>query len=248
MDFRSEYVDWMRQSYQSIPHPPWTSLETELWWISYQYTTADMIRCSVSQSLRPCSHVRCLDVGAGTAPVAVSLACDTLFEIIACDIQPHPLLLRFVEDAQLPIEVIGAEACHLPFSDASFQMVLCLEVLEHLSRPKAAADEIARVLAPGGLCFLSTPPRIKFLFRRDPHYGVPFLAALPRPLREVLLRTHFGRTYGRFPEYKFHRLFWSASQVFALFDSGDFSFAIDPPNARFRWRLLTAQKRASEGE
>ena len=49
--------------------------------------------------------------------------------------------------------VVGrAEA--LPFAAGRFDVVVCVDVLEHVDRPEAVIAEIARVLAPGGtLCF-----------------------------------------------------------------------------------------------
>jgi len=43
-----------------------------------------------------------------------------------------------------------ADACRLPFGDASFASVLAVSVLEHFERPATALAEIARVLRPGG--------------------------------------------------------------------------------------------------
>jgi ubiquinone/menaquinone biosynthesis C-methylase UbiE len=48
----------------------------------------------------------------------------------------------------------------LPFKDGCFEMVLCFEVLEHLSRPELALKELARVC--GGSCILSVPNTIYF--------------------------------------------------------------------------------------
>jgi len=48
-----------------------------------------------------------------------------------------------------------ASVTDLPFDDESFDLVLCLEVLEHLANPGAALDELARVSR--GDVVVSTP-------------------------------------------------------------------------------------------
>ncbi len=45
----------------------------------------------------------------------------------------------------------------LPYDDASFDVVLLIEVIEHLSDHQAALGELARILKPGGVCILTTP-------------------------------------------------------------------------------------------
>jgi len=58
---------------------------------------------------------------------------------------------------------IQADIEYLPFKNALFDTVVCLEVLEYVSRPKRALTEIHGVLKPGGKLILSTP----FLHRAD---------------------------------------------------------------------------------
>lgn len=45
----------------------------------------------------------------------------------------------------------------IPMPDASFDVVLCTEVLEHLPRPIEALKELSRVLAPGGKLLITAP-------------------------------------------------------------------------------------------
>ncbi len=50
----------------------------------------------------------------------------------------------------------------LGFPDASFDTVFSLETIEHCPSPARAVSELARVLAPGGRLFLTTPNYLNF--------------------------------------------------------------------------------------
>lgn len=60
-----------------------------------------------------------------------------------------------VSDAGKPDIVGSAEA--IPCDDASFDSVLCTQVLEHVPHPVKVIQEIYRVLKPGGQCLLTAP-------------------------------------------------------------------------------------------
>ncbi len=45
----------------------------------------------------------------------------------------------------------------LPYNDASFDIVLLVEVIEHLENHRVALGELARILKPGGVLILTTP-------------------------------------------------------------------------------------------
>ena len=49
------------------------------------------------------------------------------------------------------------DALRLPFPDATFDRVICAEVLEHVPDDRAAMAEIARVLRPGGTAAVTVP-------------------------------------------------------------------------------------------
>ncbi len=50
-----------------------------------------------------------------------------------------------------------ADITQLPFADASFDVVLCSEVMEHIPHEEAAAKELLRVLKPGCPLVVSVP-------------------------------------------------------------------------------------------
>ncbi len=52
---------------------------------------------------------------------------------------------------------LAGDAGRLPFPDSCFDVVIAAEVLEHLPDDRAAVDELARVLRPGGVLALSVP-------------------------------------------------------------------------------------------
>lgn len=71
---------------------------------------------------------------------------------------------RYVAAGYEPRLTYGAYNCdghqdiqRMTFADASFDAVLCIDVLEHIEDPPAAAREIVRVLRPGGRLLLRAP-------------------------------------------------------------------------------------------
>jgi len=55
--------------------------------------------------------------------------------------------------------IFRGSADAIPFGDEKFDLVLCIEVLEHIERDDQGCREIARVLKPGGALILSLPYR-----------------------------------------------------------------------------------------
>jgi len=49
------------------------------------------------------------------------------------------------------------DGSYLGFTNASFDIVICMEVLEHLPRPDLCVSEMFRILKPGGAAIITTP-------------------------------------------------------------------------------------------
>lgn len=131
-----------------------------------------------------------LDLGAGMGGLSVALMRELGPEglrLQALDYNPdycHIARLRAKRyDLSLPI-VVGAGE-QLPYPAASFDLVACMDVLEHVTDAPAVLGEIHRVLKPGGLALTTVPNRHAF---RDPHYHLPLINWLPRPLAERIVQ------------------------------------------------------------
>src|SRR6187455_2702848 len=86
---------------------------------------------------------RLLDVGCGEMPY-LSLFEPHLREVVGMDTWDNPRAsLRGVIES-------------IPADDASFDVVLCAQVLEHVDDPAQGVRELARITRPGGRVLLST--------------------------------------------------------------------------------------------
>lgn len=54
-------------------------------------------------------------------------------------------------------DIINASVYQMPLMCASLDLITCIEVLEHLLKPKRALDEMLRVLRPTGRLAISVP-------------------------------------------------------------------------------------------
>ncbi|MGH8688925.1 MAG: class I SAM-dependent methyltransferase [Burkholderiales bacterium] len=98
--------------------------------------------------------LRVLDVGCGFG-ASLEAINRAFADMQMCGVNVDPRQLEFCR----ALEARGsnrfdwrvADACALPFADASFDRVLCIEAMFHFSSRGAFFAEAARVLAPGGL-------------------------------------------------------------------------------------------------
>ena len=61
-------------------------------------------------------------------------------------------------DRDSPRAELRGDVTHLPLGDATYDMVICLHVLEHVPDDRRAMRELFRVLTPGGRAVIQVPP------------------------------------------------------------------------------------------
>jgi ubiquinone/menaquinone biosynthesis C-methylase UbiE len=130
---------------------------------------------------------RLLDVGGGTGRVA-SVLCDLVDEVIVSDIS-----MGMLEKA--PRSTLQPACCFsesLPFPNDSFERVIMVDAFHHVVNQSATADEMLRVLKPGGLLVIEEPDIRTF--------GVKLIALAEKLL---IMRSHFlapARIASLFPQ------------------------------------------------
>jgi SAM-dependent methyltransferase len=79
-------------------------------------------------------------------------------------------------------EFVIFDGVHLPFDEASFDLVYCKQVLEHVAHPAPLIAEVARVLRPGGV-FAGSTSQLKAFHSRSRFNYTPF--GLAEVMREA---------------------------------------------------------------
>jgi SAM-dependent methyltransferase len=178
---------------------------------------------TVDFSLLPAkTGLRVLDLGCGAGRHAFE-AGRRGASVIALDTDRAELArvaavaAAMAEAGELPdgssVAAAAGDATAMPFPDASFDVVIAAEVLEHIPGDQHAMNEIARVLRPGGVAAVTVPAwlpeRICWLLSDDYH-NVPggHLRIFTRPELETKLRRAGLNVGGHHHAHALHSPYW----------------------------------------
>jgi ubiquinone/menaquinone biosynthesis C-methylase UbiE len=132
---------------------------------------------------------RVLEVGCGSGYTACTVAKQSGVTVTAVDREPH-LLTRAGERARSmrveeSVTIARTDARHLPFTEASFDGLICESVLGFVDDKATTLKEFNRVLRPGGflanneVTFLTSPPADFLAAIRGAAPTVPGALAIP---------------------------------------------------------------------
>jgi ubiquinone/menaquinone biosynthesis C-methylase UbiE len=133
--------------------------------------------------------LRLLDVGCGTGH---QLARWGGWGYQVAGVDGSPAMLAHARENNPGAELRHTDVRRLPFADANFDRVACIEVLRYLPDPRPSIAEMARVLRPGGLCLATAAPLLALS-------GYPLVnrIALAVPFGRLTRLKQFFTTAGR---------------------------------------------------
>lgn len=108
----------------------------------------------VFRTLRLCPDPPILDVGCGTGFNMRHLRTAGYDRVVGTDLSAHAL--SFCRSSHLP-HLVRAEGTNPPHGDGIFDIVLALDLIEHLDHDLRALKEFARVLKADGALFVFAP-------------------------------------------------------------------------------------------
>lgn len=124
-------------------------LEDSYWWFVGRH---HLIQTFLWEKYGAQNRLTVLDIGCGTG--AMSRKLSRWGTVVSADFSP--LALSFSRRRNLT-RLCAADAMRLPFQEASFDLVIALDILEHLPDDAAALCEVHRVLKPGGRILATVP-------------------------------------------------------------------------------------------
>lgn len=150
--------------------------------------------------LDPATKQSVLVAGCGTGQEALHIRQNLDIPVTGVDIERH--WDQKLGSGTLGFELLQDSILDLPFADSSFGLVFYHHVIEHVSDPVRSLEELARVLAPGGIIYVGTPNR---------HRVVGYLGSTTASTREKLrwnihdytarFRRRFRNEYGAHAGY-----------------------------------------------
>ena len=120
---------------------------------------AEYLALPILDRIRDVPYPRVLDVATGTARLPLTLLRQPDFRgyVVGLDLSAKMLEQARRNTARLRgrLDLVRQRADQLPFRDACFDVVTCLEALEFMPDPQRVVAEMVRVLRPGGLLLVS---------------------------------------------------------------------------------------------
>jgi O-antigen biosynthesis protein len=109
---------------------------------------------------------RVLDAGSGEGYGTAILAAAGAASVVGLDVDDE--VVSHARE-QYRLNFLQGDICELSFEDASLDLVVCFETIEHVLDAPRALAEVRRVLAPEGLLVISTPNSDEYLIDNEFH-------------------------------------------------------------------------------
>lgn len=182
------------------------------------------------------SGLSCLDIGCSGGIITHYLS-KHVGNIIGVDIDENAIAKANQQYSGNNCKFLYADSMNLPFEDASFDIVICNHIYEHVPDSTKLVKEIHRVLKKGGICYFAAGN--KYMIKEN-HYKLYFLSWLPQKLADLYIKKFRNIEH----YYEKHLSYRGLKKLVSDFEISDYTekIILEPDNYnesdRFSFRLL----------
>lgn len=174
-----------------------------------------MVRVLADFIGKPLGSLSVLNVG-GSAGIIDNHLARSFGLVTGIDIDAHAIDFARTQFQRENLEFRLGDALNLDFPDESYDVVICSQVYEHVPDAGKMMAEIFRVLKPGGVCYFAASNRLMW---NEPHYNLPLLSVLPRPLAHLYVRAMRRASH----YHELHFSYWGLRRLISRFILHDYT-------------------------
>lgn len=129
-------------------------------YFEHEYAKGQEVLARFSKCASGWQGGRALDFGCGAGGLTLRIA-EVCKETVGIDVEQDQIDFALSQAKRLAIQdaqFICYAGPRLPFEDGSFDVIFCIDVIEHLPTPGRFVAEFRRILRPGGQLLLSFGP------------------------------------------------------------------------------------------
>lgn len=129
----------------------------------YEYSRVHWALLTYLRDLKP---EKTLEVGVGEGLFALKVSeqrRNMEMSYVGIDLSVEGVRIATEKIGKKDFYFLTADGLHLPFKSRQFDMVVCSEVVEHVTGKRSLLVEINRILKPHGHLILTTPNRISLM-------------------------------------------------------------------------------------
>jgi 2-polyprenyl-3-methyl-5-hydroxy-6-metoxy-1,4-benzoquinol methylase len=125
-----------------------------------------------------------LDIGSSTGIMTNEYA--TYFrEVVGIDIDSKAVKYANDNFKKKNISFINLPIEETDFKSASFDVITCSHIYEHVPSDHVLMENIYKLLKPGGICYFAAGNKYKII---ETHYNLPFLSYFPKKIANFYIR------------------------------------------------------------
>jgi 2-polyprenyl-3-methyl-5-hydroxy-6-metoxy-1,4-benzoquinol methylase len=183
--------------------------------------------------LKDLSSLNLLDIGCSTGILTKTYG-EKFGSVTGVDIDAPAVEFAVKNHSSDNVRFFVRDSMDTGFERASFDVVTCTQVYEHVPNSNRLMAEIHRLLKPGGICYFAAGNRLCLM---EGHYHLPLLSVIPKPFAHVYLRILKRGTY----YYENHLTLWGLRKLARQFEIIDYTKKIIESPEKYSLDEMLAQ-------